>query len=108
MTRAVWKGPFFDRQILKQWRVVKRQNYRLYGKKRRFKLLKRVLYRWVFIRSRRSVIPAFFIGRKVCVYTGKAYKRFIVTERHVGHKFGEFVGTRYRRREKRAKNRNKK
>lgn len=46
------------------------------------------------IYSRASVIIPRFVGKNVSVYNGMKWVSFLVTEYHVGHKFGEFSPTR--------------
>lgn len=46
------------------------------------------------IYSRASVITPGFIGKNVSVYNGMKWIPVLVSESHVGHKFGEFSPTR--------------
>jgi len=54
MGRSKWKGNFIEESLLKN------------TEKRNLKIF-----------SRRSVIPSFFIGKKVLVYSGKNFKKFL-------------------------------
>jgi len=72
MTRALWKGPFIDPNLLKNKN--KRPNLKLW--------------------SRSSVIPASLVGETVLVHSGKEFKKVAVTREKVGFKFGEFSFTR--------------
>jgi small subunit ribosomal protein S19 len=44
--------------------------------------------------ARRSTIPPDFIGRNFGVHNGRQHIKVFVTEDMVGHKLGEFAGTR--------------
>lgn len=46
--------------------------------------------------SRRSSILPEFVNSSVLIYNGKTHVRCKITERMVGHKFGEFASTRKR------------
>lgn len=78
MPRSVWKGPFFDRYLLK-----KAETVRSSGRKD-------VIKTW----SRRSTILPQFVGLTFAVYNGKKFIPVMVNENMVGHKFGEFSPTR--------------
>ncbi|MHA1558256.1 MAG: 30S ribosomal protein S19 [Alphaproteobacteria bacterium] len=78
MARSVWKGPFFDRYLLKKAEVVKSS-----GRKDVVKI-------W----SRRSTIIPQFVGITFGVHNGRKFIPVYVTENMVGHKFGEFAPTR--------------
>ncbi len=78
MPRSVWKGPFFDKYLLK-----KVESVRQAGRSDVIKI-------W----SRRSTILPQFIGMNFGVYNGKKFLPVTVTEGMVGHKFGEFAPTR--------------
>jgi small subunit ribosomal protein S19 len=45
-------------------------------------------------KSRSSIILQSFIGRTIYVYTGRNYKKIVITEEMIGHKLGEFAFTR--------------
>ncbi|MDA0782702.1 MAG: 30S ribosomal protein S19 [Rickettsiales bacterium] len=78
MARSVWKGPFVDNYVLK---LIE-------------KLGDKAARTIINIRSRRSTILPQFVGLKFGVYNGKKFIPVTVTERMVGHKFGEFSPTR--------------
>jgi small subunit ribosomal protein S19 len=78
MPRSVWKGPFFDRYLLKKAEALKAS-----GRKDPIKI-------W----TRRSTIIPQFVGVTFAVYNGKKFIPVFVTENMVGHKFGEFSPTR--------------
>lgn len=74
MARSLYKGPFFDSQIL---RVLHRKTQE--SKK---------------IWSRRSVILPQFVDLTFAIHNGKQFVRLKVNEEMIGHKFGEFALTR--------------
>lgn len=78
MTRSVWKGPFFDRYLLKKAEAAKASG--------RSDVIK--------IWSRRSTILPQFVGVTFGVHNGKKFIPVSVNENMVGHKFGEFAPTR--------------
>ncbi|MDR1234371.1 MAG: 30S ribosomal protein S19 [Holosporales bacterium] len=78
MSRSVWKGPFFDRYLLKKAEAVKASG--------RSDVVK--------IWSRRSTILPQFVGVTFGVHNGKKFIPVSVSENMVGHKFGEFAPTR--------------
>lgn len=78
MARSVWKGPFFDRYLLKKADAVAQS-----GRKDLIKI-------W----SRRSTIIPQFVGLNFAVHNGHKFIPVNVTENMVGHKFGEFAPTR--------------
>ena len=78
MARSVWKGPFIDGYLLK-----KAEKVRESGRKE-------IIKTW----SRRSTIMPQFVGLTFGVHNGKKFIPVFVTEEMVGHKFGEFSGTR--------------
>ncbi len=78
MARSVWKGPFFDRYLLKKVETVK-----VSGRKD-------VIKTW----SRRSTIIPHFVGVTFGVHNGHKFVPVLVTENMVGHKLGEFSPTR--------------
>ena len=78
MPRSVWKGPFFDRYLIKKAETVKASG--------RSDVIK--------IWSRRSTILPQFIGLTFGVHNGKKFVPVSVSENMVGHKFGEFAPTR--------------
>nr|UZX50378.1 type 1 ribosomal protein S19 [Sedum plumbizincicola] len=76
--RSIWKGSFVDAFLMKI-------------KKKKELLMNRKIW------SRRSTILPEFVGASVRIYNGKTHVRCKITEGKVGHKFGEFAGTRKRR-----------
>ncbi|MDR1034938.1 MAG: 30S ribosomal protein S19 [Holosporales bacterium] len=78
MPRSVWKGPFFDRYLMKKAEVVKASG--------RSDVVK--------IWSRHSTILPQFVGVTFGVHNGKKFIPVSVSENMVGHKFGEFAPTR--------------
>ena len=78
MARSVWKGPFFDADLLKK------------ADKARESGRNEVIKTW----SRRSTILPNFVGLTFGVYNGQKFVPVYVTEEMIGHKFGEFALTR--------------
>lgn len=78
MARAVWKGPFVDRHLLK-----KVEEARTSGSKN-------VIKTW----SRRSTILPNFVGLTFGVHNGNKFIPVLVTDQMIGHKLGEFAPTR--------------
>ncbi|MDP5370182.1 MAG: 30S ribosomal protein S19 [Pseudomonadota bacterium] len=78
MPRSVWKGPFFDRYLLKKAATVKESGR------------KDVIKTW----SRRSTILPQFVGVTFGVHNGHKFIPVFVSENMVGHKLGEFAPTR--------------
>ena len=78
MPRSVWKGPFFDRYLLKKASTVKESGR------------KDVIKTW----SRRSTILPQFVGVTFGVHNGHKFIPVFVSENMVGHKLGEFAPTR--------------
>jgi small subunit ribosomal protein S19 len=78
VTRSVWKGPFFDKFLLKKAETALQSTR------------KDVIKTW----SRRSTILPQFVGLTFGVHNGKKFVPVFVTENMVGHKLGEFAPTR--------------
>jgi small subunit ribosomal protein S19 len=78
VARSVWKGPFFDRYLLKKAEAVLQSGR------------KEVIKTW----SRRSTIIPHFVGVTFGVHNGQKFIPVFVTENMVGHKLGEFAPTR--------------
>ncbi|RZI46251.1 30S ribosomal protein S19 [Candidatus Finniella inopinata] len=78
MPRSVWKGPFFDRYLLKKAETVLASGR------------KDVVKTW----SRRSTIIPQFVGVTFGVHNGHKFIPVLVSENMVGHKLGEFAPTR--------------
>jgi small subunit ribosomal protein S19 len=79
VSRSVWKGPFFDKYLLR-----KAEKVRASGRSAD------VIKTW----SRRSTILPQFVGLIFGVHNGKKFIPVSVSENMVGHKFGEFAPTR--------------
>lgn len=76
--RSIWKGPFIDKQILKEIDKLQKE-----GKKRvPIKII-----------SKNSVIFPSFVGLNFSIFNGKIFTNLIVSEAMIGHKFGEFIVT---------------
>jgi len=69
MSRAKWKGSFFD--------------FSVFSKKKSIKV-------W----SRQSSIPFYLLNQHVFVHTGKEFKKIFITREKIGFKFGAFAYTR--------------
>jgi small subunit ribosomal protein S19 len=78
VARSVWKGPFFDRYLLKKVDALN-----AVGRKDPIKT-------W----SRRSTIIPHFVGMTFAVHNGRKFIPVFVTENMIGHKLGEFAPTR--------------
>lgn len=78
MGRSIKKGPYVDHRLLNKVDAMNNS-----GKKS-------VIKTW----SRRSTISPDFIGHTVAVHNGNKFIPVYVTENMVGHKLGEFAGTR--------------
>ena len=78
MGRSIKKGPYCDFRLLKKVEVMEKS-----GKKS-------VIKTW----SRRSTVVPDLIGHTFAVHNGNKFIPVYVTENMVGHKLGEFAGTR--------------
>jgi len=78
MARSVKKGPFIDGPLLKKVRGARDAGSN------------RVIKTW----SRRSTIIPEMIGLTFAVHNGRQFIPVYVTEHMIGHKLGEFSGTR--------------
>jgi len=78
MARSIWKGPFFERYLMK-----KVKNARNSSRKDVIKI-------W----SRRSTILPEFVGFTFGVHNGKSHIPVLITEEMIGQKFGEYSPTR--------------
>ncbi|GAB4392586.1 MAG: 30S ribosomal protein S19 [Gammaproteobacteria bacterium] len=76
--RSLKKGPFVDHHLLKKVEEALASNS------------KKPIKTW----SRRSMILPEMIGLTFAVHNGKTFIPVFVTENIVGHKLGEFAGTR--------------
>lgn len=78
MPRSLKKGPFVDTHLLnKVLAAVEAKN-------------KKPIKTW----SRRSMIVPDMIGLTIAVHNGRLHVPVFISENMVGHKLGEFVGTR--------------
>ena len=78
MSRAVWKGPFVDPNLLKKVEKMKDQSN------------KSPIKTW----SRKSTIIPDFVGISFLIHNGKKFIPIKISEEMVGHKLGEFSPTR--------------
>lgn len=78
MARSVWKGPYVHPSLLK-----KAEAARTSGKNTIIRTY-----------SRSSTILPNFVGLTFAVYNGQKFIPVLVTDRMIGHKFGEFAPTR--------------
>jgi len=76
--RSIKKGPFIDSSLLKKVLAAAEANNR------------RPIKTW----SRRSMIIPDMIGLTLAVHNGRDHIPVLVSEDMVGHKLGEFAGTR--------------
>jgi len=76
MTRSKWKGPFVSPALLSKIKIYKNNQLK--------------------IASRNSEILPNFIGKSFKIHIGNFYKTLTISERMIGHKFGEFAFTRKR------------
>ena len=78
MARSLRKGPFVDEHLIKK--VIKAQEIND----------RKPIKTW----SRRSVIVPEMIGLTIAVHNGRAHVPVTINENMIGHKLGEFAGTR--------------
>lgn len=78
MARSIKKGPFSDDHLVKKVQAARQSQSR------------QVIKTW----SRRSTVLPDFVGLTFAVHNGKKFVPVYVTENMVGHKLGEFAGTR--------------
>ncbi len=78
MPRSLKKGPYIDLHLLKKVEEAVEKND------------KRPIKTW----SRRSMILPEMVGLTIAVHNGKQHVPVMVSEEMVGHKLGEFAGTR--------------
>ena len=78
MSRAIWKGPFVDPNLIKKVEKQKSQT------------IKQPIKTW----SRRSTIIPEFVGFSFLIHNGKKFIPIKISEEMVGHKLGEFSPTR--------------
>ncbi len=78
MGRSLKKGPFIDGHLREKVEGMNSRNE------------KKVIKTW----SRRSTILPEMIGHTIAVHNGRKFIPVYVTEQMIGHKLGEFAGTR--------------
>ena len=78
MPRSLKKGPFIDLHLMKKVEAAIEKGDR------------KPIKTW----SRRSTIFPNFVGLTIAVHNGRQHVPVFVTEDMVGHKLGEFAGTR--------------
>ena len=78
MSRAVWKGPFVDPNLIKKVEKLKDQSN------------KPPIKTW----SRKSTIIPEFVGYSFLIHNGKKFIPIKISDEMVGHKLGEFSPTR--------------
>ena len=78
MSRAVWKGPFVDPNLLKKVEKMKDQSNKI------------PIKTW----SRKCTIIPDFVGFSFLIHNGKKFIPIKISEEMVGHKLGEFSPTR--------------
>ena len=78
MSRSLKKGPFVDLHLEKKVEIASANND------------KRPIKTW----SRRSMITPTMVGLNIGIHNGRQHVPIFIQEDMVGHKLGEFVGTR--------------
>ncbi|MCK8516747.1 30S ribosomal protein S19 [Methylonatrum kenyense] len=78
MPRSIKKGPFVDLHLMKKVEEAAEANS------------KRPIKTW----SRRSMVLPDMVGLTIAVHNGRQHVPVLVSENMVGHKLGEFAGTR--------------
>ena len=78
MPRSIKKGPFVDAHLEKKVQVAAASSSR------------KPIKTW----SRRSMIVPDMIGLTIAVHNGRDHIPVLISENMVGHKLGEFAGTR--------------
>ena len=78
MPRSITKGPFVDLHLMKKVNEAVEANN------------KRPIKTW----SRRSMIVPDMLSLTIAVHNGRQHVPVLITENMVGHKLGEFAGTR--------------
>lgn len=84
MSRSSWKGPYIQKSYLNM--VGTRKLKQQWSAHPRFQ--KHAM--------RQSTILPQFYRQFFMIHTGTKYVKFRVREKHIGHKFGDFVSTRKR------------
>jgi len=78
MSRSIKKGPFVDAHLAKKVEVASETRDR------------KPIKTW----SRRSTILPNFIGFTIAIHNGRQHTPVLIVENMIGHKLGEFAGTR--------------
>ena len=78
MPRSIKKGPFVDAHLEKKVQAASASNSR------------KPIKSW----SRRSMIVPDMIGLTIAVHNGRQHVPVVINEEMIGHKLGEFAGTR--------------
>ena len=78
MARSIKKGPFVDHHLLKKVETAAANND------------KRPIKTW----SRRSMVLPEMVGLTISAHNGRDHMPIYISENMVGHKLGEFAGTR--------------
>ncbi len=78
MPRSIRKGPFVDTHLLNKVQEASASNS------------KRPIKTW----SRRSMVVPDMVGLTIAVHNGRQHVPVLINENMVGHKLGEFAGTR--------------
>ncbi|MBI4829640.1 MAG: 30S ribosomal protein S19 [Nitrospinae bacterium] len=78
MARSLKKGPYVEAHLAAKVEVMAAQKE------------KKIIKTW----SRRSTVTPDFVGLTFAVHNGRKFIPVYVTENMVGHKLGEFAGTR--------------
>jgi len=76
--RSIKKGPFIDAHLAKKVQEAAANNNR------------RPIKTW----SRRSMVVPDMIGLTIAVHNGRDHVPVLISENMIGHKLGEFAGTR--------------
>ena len=78
MPRSLIKGPFIDHHLQKKVEVAVEKGDR------------KPIKTW----SRRSMVSPDMVGLTIAVHNGRQHMPVLINENMVGHKLGEFAGTR--------------
>ncbi|RPH98377.1 MAG: 30S ribosomal protein S19 [Lysobacterales bacterium] len=78
MPRSIKKGPFVDHHLMKKVSDAVETNN------------KRPIKTW----SRRSMILPEMVGLTIAVHNGRQHVPILISDQMIGHKLGEFAGTR--------------
>ena len=75
MSRAKWKGPFVNNNLLNKVKLTPNQKE-------------------IQTKSRNSTILPVFVGKYFKIHNGKIFHKILITEKMIGYKLGEFSPTR--------------